>query len=193
MGAVLEQRYTVGMTWNYIAGFFDGEGHVGLSNDGKHTGRQQVSVAIANTHIQTLSEIRSFLAKQNIASKIYIRKRTIPRYKPCGMLTLTDHIGKREFLRALLDLSITKREAIAKAIHHIESKEWLIPFDDNTMKSAMRSYKSGDSLRDIERSHGISSRTIRKHAKRFGVDMRPRGEAISAAKLKRRHIGAPVT
>lgn len=75
------------MSWQYVAGFFDGEGSVGTAS---HCSGRKASAYIAQSGAQgllVLQEINSFLAEQGIRSSVFQtgiatgHKRTMPSYR----------------------------------------------------------------------------------------------------------------
>ena len=58
------------MDWNYIAGFFDGEGSISFKVKGK---TPFYVVCIANTNREILEEIQKFLREKGINSHLYSR------------------------------------------------------------------------------------------------------------------------
>ena len=165
------------LTAPYIAGFFDGEGHVGIGRKGDKD--SQVTIGLTNTHEHTLRTIAEFLTAHQIENSIYNHRLSKLGRKRCYTLALTNHKTKLAFLKLIAPYAITKSDAIRKAITFIESKQWLSPFDDIEISAALDAYRQGASLREIERQLGVSSRTVRTHARRLNVTLRSRGAGIS--------------
>ncbi len=87
--------------------------------------------------------------------------------------------------QALLPFSITKVEELRKLLAYIDTKDWLHYYTADEVATALAAYQQGASLRAIERTYGISSRSLRGHAKRCGVILRPRIEAIHPAQSRK--------
>jgi hypothetical protein len=107
------------MSWEYVAGFFDGEGHVGLTRQ-KRCGEGQYSRgSIRATMVQSLErgrvlleEIRRFLAKQGICSAVGIHAGGGVNTRRCYHVRITGFRSVVPFLRGIFPfLRIKKLEA----------------------------------------------------------------------------------
>lgn len=167
------------MTFQYIAGFFDGEGHVGI-----HEGKRaiQITVTLANTHKPTILALQRFLKDEGILSRVYARKQKNPKWKTCYALSITDHLEQVRFLEGIRPFTITKNEAIDRVLAFIKDKSWQIDFTLDQITEALTLYKKGLSLRQIEKELGISSRCLRSHALKQGITLRDQSTAIRLRK-----------
>jgi hypothetical protein len=162
------------MTYEYIAGYLDGEGHVRVHPSGKG---KQVTVSISNTHHASLAAMQAFLADEGLPTAIY--KRALrERHKPCFTLSVTGHEVQQEFLRRVLPYLHIKAEDARKVIEFISKKTWQIDFSEKQISTALAEYAAGASLREVERRHHISSRCLRGHARRRQIPLRNQRDAI---------------
>lgn len=81
------------MSWEYIAGYFDGEGHVSLCMTGR--GIRARSLMWANTNRESLEAMRSFMG----VGRVVARKKSRPHYKQPYELK----IGKKSELLHVLN------------------------------------------------------------------------------------------
>lgn len=107
------------MSWEYIAGFFDGEGHVGLGRQ-KHCGEGRFSrgsprVTMVQAHDrgrQLLEEISEFLVGHGIRSIVEIHQEAQGKISESYHLRITGFNGVLSFLGAVFPfLRIKKTEA----------------------------------------------------------------------------------
>jgi hypothetical protein len=173
------------MDWRYFTGFFDGEGHVGL-HPGRR-GQKQILLTVSNTHEPTIQAIANFLTSEGVTAGISPHARRKP-WKMCYSVHITGWASIRHAAAEMLPFSITKQEALRAIAAYIDGKNWLHWYTTSEVDAALASYRSGLSLREVERVHRISSRTLRGHARRLGIEMRPRRLA-SQQSMRRRKSG----
>lgn len=83
------------MDWSYIAGYFDGEGHV---ENGTYRGKPARRLSWTNTHRASIEAIRAFMG----VGQVRMRRLVNDRWRPAYTLTLV----RREHLLRVLDLMI---------------------------------------------------------------------------------------
>jgi LAGLIDADG DNA endonuclease family protein len=89
------------VNWAYVAGFFDGEGHVG-----RGLGAHRICVTIAQKMREPLDQMKAFLERQNIRSGISKKRdKTGVQYLSISAL---DHV--RSFLAAVRPYVIVKKQ-----------------------------------------------------------------------------------
>lgn len=98
------------MNWDYIAGFFDGEGTVAVK---KHTkGGFQLEIQIWNTRLEVLDKIKSFLVgKIGIHGPIWTRGEK-ENAKEIYCLGIYSKIDCENFLKKIKKKVIVKKQAI---------------------------------------------------------------------------------
>lgn len=100
------------VSYEYIAGFFDGEGYVAFTKRHK-TNKIELVVSMANTHRQVMDEI------QKVAGSIVTFHKGYHGFMPHYRLTFC---GRKalEFLIAIQPYSVVKREEIDLALEFIK-------------------------------------------------------------------------
>jgi hypothetical protein len=164
------------MDWSYVAGFFDGEGHVSVIST-RHRWKTY-SVSMANTHKPTCLRIARFLRQRGIQVSFYPQKGTGHSWKTCWKIAVTDRFSAHRFLKSIEPLCLTKRKAVRGVIAFIETRDWALWHSRAEFLRAYKLYGTGLSLRDVERATGISSRRLRDKAGDYGVRIRKHREAI---------------
>ena len=103
------------MTWNFLAGIFDGEGHTRFD---RHTnGSLKFTWQVTQKNLVLLDEIEFFLIEYGLRPM-----RQGNRTKHCGVIVLY-RVGDVEFiLRKLLPRVIVKREQIQSVLTVIENR-----------------------------------------------------------------------
>ncbi len=115
------------MNWDYIAGFFDGEGNLYYV---KKPSGYAARVAITQNDISPLLEIKTFLYKNKIDSIIY---RNEPKGKPeKHRLIINGYLDILEFLKNMREIVIVKKNKVEEIIktmsdhpvHHVKLRNW---------------------------------------------------------------------
>ena len=99
------------MNWNYIAGFFDGEGSISVSRVKGNNPPERIQyclrIRIYNSEISVLKKIKSFLNY----GKIYINHRLIG-HNLVYELSIIKKLEVKEFLDKIKDLVMLKKSQI---------------------------------------------------------------------------------
>jgi len=99
------------MSWAYIAGFFDGEGHIGMQGRGI-----QLSMAQSRKRgLEVLREIKEFLALHGVKSSTYINKNP----EKCHSLWVTNRPDIRYLLNLLMPYLHVKKEEAQDHLRYI--------------------------------------------------------------------------
>ena len=163
------------MTWSYIAGFFDGEGHVGTEGSNRN---YLVSMSQATTRREVIDNISSFLGKDGIRHRFSVKAPCVSH--PRGHLTLIidGYEPVYKFLQRVIPSLIVK---------YIEALVMLDRCDIALRKSAARNvrlrkaviaYTNGMGLKEIRRVYHFSQPQIKNALAAEGKSLRPRGIAI---------------
>lgn len=96
------------MNWDYIAGFFDGEGCVKWMK--RSNGFNQGRVEFSQKTIFPLESIKIFLENNGIESKVYINHPE--KYEVCHRLCIMAYRDVLDFLEAIKKKCIVKKEKI---------------------------------------------------------------------------------
>lgn len=102
-------------TWDYVAGFFDGEGTAGWWPNRRHGG-EVWSVSFSNTHRIALEKIQEFLGAGAIRERKGVNK-------PVYALVITRLEDLRRILPELIQRCIVKRADLEALAKFIASKE----------------------------------------------------------------------
>ena len=111
------------ISWEYIAGFFDGEGYVG---EIFHNRGLAYRLSISNNNFDVLSKIQEFVG---YGQAIQVGKTSMGR--PTYVYLVQDAFGVASFLSSVLPYLIVKREraeqVLESALDHRTSVRWLTP------------------------------------------------------------------
>jgi len=114
----------------WMAGFFDGEGYVGMNltknhsaMKGNRTKRLWIIVprmVLANTDYASIMYWKELWDKANVGVHINTQKRNNPKHKPCWKVTINGHKRCNKAIPILLEYCVTKKSALELV------QEWLI-------------------------------------------------------------------
>src|SRR3990167_3729245 len=106
--------YNLIMTYEYIAGFFDGEGNISIKHrDGR---KPQVVCTTVQKRRAVLDEIQKFLAKRDIRSSVLTRKTGVHALQ----MGHTDSVSS--FLKGIVGSLIVKKDEALTAIKLLDSQ-----------------------------------------------------------------------
>lgn len=174
------------MTWDYIAGFWDGEGWVAINAPRSRQKSPYVNIGACQSTPQDecLKEIQKFLYDEGIPSKIYIAKSNGPRRHPVSKLYVTGHRnGRLEFLKQLLPLAIVKKSAIEIAVAVLEktpvrNTQFYPEERKRRCESAYSDYRNGLSQRNAAKKNEIAVITFERYLRKNNLPTRTRGTSI---------------
>jgi hypothetical protein len=143
------------MTWDYLAGLFDGEGSICMA--GGKCNRQhlvyRVNFTVSNNHEGVLRQARAFIGMGSVVS----RTRPSPLHRQSWVLSVSGY-RLLPILKRLAPRTIIKRPQLALAVAYIERRKRLRtrPYDevDYDMVREMRRLNNrapgkGRPLRDL--------------------------------------------
>jgi len=124
------------ITWEYIAGFFDGEGCISIKRrsrkEHRHLKRISCNLTQAEFQGQVIYRIRDFLLRNKIWNKVY--RNETGRKNAILHLHIDSHIEMKKFLTKILPFLIVKRKKALTALAYCESKiDNPISFEDEDM------------------------------------------------------------
>ena len=161
------------MTFAYVAGFLDGEGH--LSIRPKHrcfvVGMTQ---SVRTTDV--LGEIQTFLLRYGITSQI-TPPRTQEGRRPVQHLRVTNAKSIARLLTRCLPYLIVKRERAIEALEIAEDILDLQAARDGLVNAAIADYQAGMSMNAVARKYGTSRQRLIPHLKKRGIRIRTLQEA----------------
>lgn len=154
------------ISWQYIAGFFDGEGYVGII----HSKRGPVvSLTMTNTNLALLEMIKEFVGFGNI----YEQKVTNRFGKhPCHFLRFANHKGALRFAENILPYCVIKKQRIEALITAIKSHKWRGEYEVDRNALYDLYWNKHYPSRIVGKELGIPEKVIPHLLRRFGIDVR---------------------
>jgi hypothetical protein len=153
------------ISWQYVAGFFDGEGCIGMYPDPKYRStRVLVQMSQAEPQEQVLYEIQEFLSTHGISFTTRVVKPEGNR-KPCHQLYTVNRVVASEFLKQVepyLRVKLRKaKELIAWADNNPARRgAHKRPIKKAKVKEILEMRESGMSQREIAEVLGISNQVM---------------------------------
>ena len=151
------------MTWEYIAGFFDGEGCIGIYPD-KSTTRVLVEMSQAEPQERVLYEIQEFLAEHGI---MFSARRVERRgtHAPCHKIYTVNRRVASEFLKHIEPFLRVKRLKAKELIAWADSNParrgaHKRPLKKSTVNEIIRLSKEGVPQVKIAEQLGISNQSM---------------------------------
>jgi hypothetical protein len=168
------------MNWSYVAGFFDGEGTIGMRTPSSRR-PAYYEPSLCNTHKPTIDAISSFLEAESIRHRVFRRVHKNPKHNDCYYLTIRDVRATEQFLKQIIPHLITKTVRAKAALAWAKKTKGLTLRPHAEIEKAIQMYLSSPvSLRDIFKTTGIPQTTISHYAKRHGIKLRPQGHIPNA-------------
>lgn len=159
------------LNWNYIAGFTDGEGYIGIVGRGPR-------VTWGQKDREQSEAVKRFLEQEGLHPQMYLR-RPGPK-QTVGIYAI--NLGRRDEVRRVVEtlepLSVLKAAACRKVREWIDShpaKSNRNPIDRDTLaRLAAEGFTQGA----IAAQLGCESQKVWKFAKRYGIPFRCGGRVI---------------
>lgn len=172
------------MNWDYIAGFFDGEGCVHITSTVGKAPNIRITMSQLAERREVLDGIQAFLSRMAIASKIEVRPNSRSD-KPIANLLIRAATSQHLFCMGVQNLCIVKRDKVAQAFEVLNTKlanfaDWQI-----RLEKAIYHYTHEGSSLDIRKMYGICHVTLMKHLRLRGISPRSRSESSHMATRKR--------
>jgi hypothetical protein len=160
------------MDWGYVAGYFDGEGHVSMHATKK--GIRTRALAWYNSHLPSLEAMQAFMGAGHIVA------RTRGKKKPVYTLTVGRRADLVRVLEAMIPHLLVKREAAEALLLNLDGVGDL---SENFGKVAAVSseqllrwyHDEGKSYTDIAKDLGVSPSAIAQAFRVRGLPRRPAG------------------
>lgn len=165
------------LSWEYVAGIFDGEGSTGVySNEG-----YPAPVAtISNTCHKLCLILRRFLHHNNIHSRIRLVKSTrskITSRKKCYQVIIQNHQHVQRFLELVLPYLVIKKKKARETIKAIKSKKWRSRHSKKDYSEVIKLYRQGKTFTEIEQETGFPHGAARTWARKHRIRLRSNKEA----------------
>jgi hypothetical protein len=178
------------MNWSYIAGYFDGEGHVGLhparGRNGKRTTTKITTLCWYNSHRESLEAMREFMGVGFIGPGNGESTGKFPgSKKPVYTLRISRKLALIRVIDAMLPDLLVKHDACLALrqhlIDHVNEKRaenfgklLAIPVEDYRRWY----YDEGQSMGDIARSLGATPSGVGRIFRVHNLEARPAGGAF---------------
>ena len=165
------------MNFDYIAGFFDGEGCIHRSHRIRPSKRNRdhpiIELTMCNTNREVVENIRAFVG----CGHIEVRNR--PRCKPLFVFQIG---GWREVLRLAQELEphcIVKKIPLQRIIAFIKGHPWIHGDVSTLTKENLTEYylRRKWSLTQVAKRYGVSPMAVYDYLHRNGIPVRSRAEA----------------
>lgn len=132
------------MNPSYIAGFFDGEGTLNVSNN-------RWRINIPQTHFGVLNEIKDFVGY----GSIYKTKKKKVHHKDAWVYSVTNRKDVLSFLLIIEPFLVVKKEFVDKQIQILKAKNLI---DQNQIEERIKEREKVNELNEL----GLSYRKIEK-------------------------------
>lgn len=106
-----EEGLGIDLDWPYVAGYFDGEGSVGLYRQGGHFA---CSLIWCNTHLASLQAIEQFIGCGRITERK--RRKQEAHWKQCYVLRVSRRRQMLPVAQAMLPYCLIKADALAQLV-----------------------------------------------------------------------------
>ena len=164
------------MNWDYVAGFFDGEGSVLV----RTAGRKAVALSFANTNREVIEAIQEFLQ----VARVHTHRPNTTR-KSYFELRPQDHRVCLQIARQLVPRCIVKRNDLLNLIRFVERNEWAKRGEDYRWHRELDQAKLQQlylerrlSIYQIAEMHDCSFSAVRKRLIKFGIPIRTPREGV---------------
>jgi hypothetical protein len=174
------------LSWQYIAGFFDGEGWISYSGYKKVTPVTGVRQAARPDRILHL--IAQFLGSNGVRFSLHPNKQTRPSSLPQETLLILDWKSILRFLEAVFPYLVVKRAKAKHAIAYIRNRNWRERLDPELVARSIKAYQSGMSLRQVERQFRIPQTSLFHNLRVSGVPRRSRSEGVKLSWSQRERL-----
>jgi hypothetical protein len=161
------------MSWQWIAGFFEGEGHVNWQERRKGKSGQGGRAIMGQVCKAPLESVYNFLKAEGFGEpSFYLRpiaKSARRNSQPCWILTVQKRADVIRFLEAIAPMLFDKR---AKAEYVVMRLKAADAERERVINEAIKLRKEGMSWREISRLTGISRNGLTAHLDARGIDWR---------------------
>jgi hypothetical protein len=158
------------MNLDYVAGLFDGEGHIIAKEyrNGEGDPSFTVEIGISNTDIDALREVQSFLG----IGKVYVSQR--PGRKAIGQFRIRHWRDCLRVAKQLLPRTRIKRANLGRLIHAIEGRAWVAGDTKAITKEKLEGLYcvKGFGVERIAPLLDVSPHTVARYVRKFGIPVR---------------------
>jgi len=154
----LDYSHKMRMNWDYIAGFFDGEGWVTLYREKKNKWGKAVKIGIAQKDINPLIEIKKFLLKNGLKSISFYTSKT----RDISQLQIQNKFDINLFLKKMIPRVIVKKKRCLECQRFVQDKWYKIGiYPEQTKKEARKLYEKGKNYFQISKIIKADHKTIK--------------------------------
>lgn len=151
-------HYKMEMNWDYIAGFFDGEGSVTLYKETKNKWGRAVKINIEQKDTKSLKAIKKFLLENGL-NKVGLYSR---KTRTTSCIQIQNKFDIALFLENIIPLIIVKRKKSIKCLKFVTSKWYAVGhYSKEEKQKAINLYKEGKNYFEISKIIGANHKTIK--------------------------------
>ena len=168
------------MTWEYLAGFFDGEGCICIY---KVRGVPNVIATVSQSEprLAVIDEICRFLVEHEIRFSRYHRSRENKNWSDVNTINIIHRGSLRKFLKYMIPKLIVKKEKAIEALvvveDRIEGQDVREKAYEENCKKALQSYLDGASFYKVQCDFGVSHKKMKQICRERDIHIRTRSEA----------------
>lgn len=157
------------INWAYVAGYFDGEGHVSHHKSWSH-----FALGFTNTNLESLKAIQRFIG----AGTIYIKPRPNIRCKNAYRLIVSKRRNVVSVARRMLPYSMIKREKLVVLIEDLANKRFqtdaITSLNPTLAATKIKSlyYEQGLTLAQVGKKLDLSREAPRRFMIKRGMPIR---------------------
>lgn len=174
------------MNWDYIAGFFDGEGCV---HEQRKVCQYTLTFSQCESQKKVLTVISKFLKANDVKHGLDRRRRTNPRHQMSWAVTIQGASNVLRFLRPIIENLIVKRAKAEQAIQFCEDVLQRKADRMSNIEKAVQAYVSGEcpSINQARHKFGVADKTLRKYL--FQLGHRPlRGRSETQSMIMKTYL-----
>jgi len=167
------------MNWDYIAGFFDGEGSAIIRRN------RNVEISFANTNKAVLQQIREFVGFGNIHTS------KTPKGAPYHQLHFANRVVCMGIAKELIPRCIIKGEKLSALVNFVEATQWKKIFRPYSRPTHLTPellrhlyVEKKLSTHEIGHLNNCADSTVRKRMLKFGIPLRSISEAVAISRGK---------
>ena len=162
------------MDWSYVAGYFDGEGHVAMHMCARK--KKTTALSWHNSHLESLEAMRDFMQAGNITMRLRSN-----RHKAVYVLSVTWRADTLRVLNEMIPHLIIKREPAEQLRYHLlnfvkdQSPNFGKVAAVSTEQLIQWYHDEGKSYAEIGRIVGVHPTAVAQAFRVRGISARPAG------------------
>lgn len=151
------------MDWNYIAGFFDGEGNITIHKPNERGATKYVAISVAQkeSKADVIYIMKEFLEKEGIETHLYLQKTQGEKWENMVALRIANKKNGEKFLKKIIGKLYVKKSEAEKALEFYTTfKRNINDITEEEGREIIELYMSGKSCEKISKIFGVSKTTI---------------------------------